>query len=151
MKTRRKNTFRSCKTNSTASLGLFWSVALTIATAWGMAYQNPQKGRKNHTCAHKEKYSTLVFKWQPNEVKNKGVQKLSLKRSKNQWSPNNLWFPISRRDWRRIHSIQWCTILLHTSHLIQTIFTSKYAVMLLITGMRRRDCIVMLLSKGTKQ
>ena len=32
------STFRSCKTNSTASLGLFLSAALTIAIACGMAW-----------------------------------------------------------------------------------------------------------------
>lgn len=34
------STFRSCKTNSTASLGLFLSAALTIAIACGMAWKS---------------------------------------------------------------------------------------------------------------
>lgn len=38
-------TFKSCKTNSTASLGLFWSADLIIAMAFGIAWRRWRNGK----------------------------------------------------------------------------------------------------------
>lgn len=56
-------TFRSCKINSTASLGLFLSAALTLATAWGIAWiqQKQMDAISLHTVRKSLKESNLTL------------------------------------------------------------------------------------------